>query len=327
MSCLIHDVMILVLFLLPLSCSLGAEGNSENVRDYREDMRLFVQDISGYARKNSSGFIIIPQNGQEIISSAGETDSPLKQDYLNAIDGCGREDLFYGYSEDNKKTPSSESEYMLRLCRVFQENGKTVLTTDYCSDTDKMDDSSEQNQKEGFISFAAPRRDLTVIPDYPLPVFEENSEPVRELREARNFLYLINSENYSDKDQFLDAVADTNFDMVIVDLFHNEDPFTEEELIRIKYKKNGGKRLLICYMSIGEAEDYRYYWNSSWKKNPPSWLEGENPDWEGNYKVRYWYPEWQNLIFGSPASYLDRILEAGFDGVYLDIIDGFEYFE
>ena len=30
---------------------------------------------------------------------------------------------------------------------------------------------------------------------------------------------------------------------------------------------------------------------------------------------------------GSPDAYLDRILAAGFDGVYLDIIDAFEYFE
>ena len=27
------------------------------------------------------------------------------------------------------------------------------------------------------------------------------------------------------------------------------------------------------------------------------------------------------------SSYLEKIIGAGFDGVYLDIIDGFEYFE
>ena len=25
----------------------------------------------------------------------------------------------------------------------------------------------------------------------------------------------------------------------------------------------------------------------------PAWLERENPDWDGNYKVRYWHPDWQ----------------------------------
>ena len=84
-------------------------------------------------------------------------------------------------------------------------------------------------------------------------------------------------------------------------------------------------RLVIAYMSIGEAEDYRYYWEPAWSVNPPSWLETEN--WEGNYKVRYWDSDWQKIIFGNEDSYLKKVLDAGFDGVYLDIIDAFEYFE
>jgi cysteinyl-tRNA synthetase len=80
-------------------------------------------------------------------------------------------------------------------------------------------------------------------------------------------------------------------------------------------------------LSIGEAEDYRYYWQTDWRTGNPSWIAEENPDWEGNYKVKYWEPEWQDIIYGNNNSYLIRILGAGFDGVYLDIIDAFEYFE
>ena len=86
-------------------------------------------------------------------------------------------------------------------------------------------------------------------------------------------------------------------------------------------------------MSIGEAEDYRWYWQSAWDANgdgtpdagAPAWLGPSNPDWPGNYKVRYWDPAWQATIFGSPESYLDKIIAAGYDGVYLDIVDGYEY--
>lgn len=84
---------------------------------------------------------------------------------------------------------------------------------------------------------------------------------------------------------------------------------------------------MIAYMSIGEAEDYRYYWQTEWEINPPSWLAEENPNWPGNYKVRYWDLAWQEIIYGNDNSYLKKILDAGFDGVYLDIIDTFEYFE
>lgn len=80
-------------------------------------------------------------------------------------------------------------------------------------------------------------------------------------------------------------------------------------------------------MSIGEAEDYRYYWDESWTVGSPSWLKEENPEWEGNYKVEYWDTNWQAIILGSENAYLDKIIDAGFDGVYLDIIEAFEYFE
>jgi cysteinyl-tRNA synthetase, unknown class len=77
----------------------------------------------------------------------------------------------------------------------------------------------------------------------------------------------------------------------------------------------------VSYLSIGEAEDYRYYYQSGWNTNPPSWLGQDNPDWPGNAKVKYWEPEWQNIVLG----YLDKIIESGFDGIYLDIVDGYEY--
>ena len=75
-------------------------------------------------------------------------------------------------------------------------------------------------------------------------------------------------------------------------------------------------------MSIGEAEDYRFYWRSGWDERGPPWLADENPDCPGNHKVRYWDPGWQAIVF----EYADRLLAAGFDGAYLDIIDAYEYF-
>ena len=80
-------------------------------------------------------------------------------------------------------------------------------------------------------------------------------------------------------------------------------------------------------MSIGEAEDYRYYWKDSWDSDTPSWIKNQNFSWRGNYKVEYWNAEWQDIIYRGPDNYLDKIMEAGFDGVYMDIIDAFEYFE
>jgi cysteinyl-tRNA synthetase len=60
---------------------------------------------------------------------------------------------------------------------------------------------------------------------------------------------------------------------------------------------------------------------------PPDWLDKENPNWKGNFKVRYWHKDWQDIILNKHNGYLQKIIQAGFNGVYLDIIDAFEYYE
>lgn len=296
--------------------------------DFKQEMRNFVQGISRYAKDIDSSFVIIPQNGSELATVNGEENGNPETTYLNAIDGQGQEDLYYGYDNDDQATSQEDNAYLKSFLNIEKNAGVNILVADYCSTHTKMDNSYSQNNANSYISFAAPERDLNVIPNYPLSPYNVNSNDINSLSEAKNFLYLINPENYSSKQDFIQAVSQTNYDIVLMDLFFNDNQeFTLSEISALKTKHNGGKRLVICYMSIGEAEDYRYYWQSDWDKNKPNWLDKENPNWKGNYKVWYWETEWQNIIYGNNNSYLKKILDAGFDGVYLDIIDAFEYYE
>lgn len=315
----------LCFFLVFAAC--GGEDDEGTTDEYKQKMREFVQDISAYTRSTKSDFIIIPQNGQELVTVNGQEDGSEATEYLNAIDGVGREDLFYGYDEDDISTPVNEQEYMIAFLDLCEKNEVQVLTTDYCSTHPKMDDSYNRNSMKGYISFAASERELNSIPDYPSVPFNQNNNNILTLKDARNFLYLINTENFASKENFIAAVKETDYDLIIMDLFFNDGAFTSLEIEQLKMKKNGGARLVICYMSIGEAENYRYYWNAQWTVGKPTWLQEVNPDWPGNYKVKYWEKEWQDIIYGNDNSYTKKIMTAGFDGVYLDIIDAFEYFE
>ena len=87
---------------------------------------------------------------------------------------------------------------------------------------------------------------------------------------------------------------------------------------QISELKNNGI-VPLGYIGIGEAETYRYYWTENFNNN--SFLGIENEDWDENYKVRYWDEKWQNIVF----NYLDKLIDAGFDGAYLDIVDAYEY--
>jgi cysteinyl-tRNA synthetase len=291
-------------------------------------MRDFVIEISTYAKAMEPSFAVIPQNGIELVTLDGEHDGPLSSTYLEAIDGHGQEDLFYGYDRDDRASPSGETSYLRGFLDRSLSQGKLILVTDYCSTHGNMNDSYERNHAAGYVSFAAPSRELDRVPGYPEPVFNENGDEITGLQQVKNFLYLINPGGFPTREALVQAIAATNYDLLIMDLYDADNqPFTPVDLSQMKIKANGGTRLVVAYMSIGEADDYRYYWESEWKKDPPSWMDGENPDWEGNYKVRYWEEEWQAIIYGSQDSYLGRILEAGFDGVYLDIIDAYEYYE
>ena len=139
-----------------------------------------------------------------------------------------------------------------------------------------------------------------------------------------DFVYQLQNINLS-------AIGNTRFDLVIMDYSRDgsgERKFTANEIKALK-NSPGGPKLVLSYMSIGEAEDYRWYWQKRWDADrngkpdagAPAWLGPSNPDWPGNYKVRYWNPAWQQIVY----AYVDKILAAGYDGVYLDVVDAYQY--
>lgn len=152
-------------------------------------------------------------------------------------------------------------------------------------------------------------------------------------------------------------IARSPYDLVVVDYTRNGDParpLKAAEIARMKRKPDGGRRIVLAYVSVGEAEDYRFYWDQRWietatpdepsaaqgapdAKAPaeptkpdrwvsaaaPPWLGDESETWSGNFAVKYWDPSWQQLMFGTPQSFVERVLALGFDGVYLDRVDAY----
>ncbi len=317
-----------VLFLfMVFQCSSDNNISQSTGIDYREEMRTFVIEISKFSKSQNPNFIVIPQNGHELLSQNGEPDGKPATSYLAAIDALGQEDLFYGYEGEDTPTKTEDTNYINDFLKIGKSNGKEVLITDYISTPEEIDDSFNKNSSLGYLSFAAYSRSLNTIPRYPVTKRNENSSDINSIRQAKNFLYLLDDGEFETKDSILRAISQTNYDVVIMDAFYDTTAFSSADLEIIQTKKNGGKRLLIAYMSIGESGDFRYYWKDEWKPGTPTWLDNENPNWEGNFKVKYWDSDWQKYIYGTENSYLQKILDAGFDGVYLDIIDAFWYYE
>lgn len=299
--------------------------------DFRQEMRDFIGGISAAAKIVDSSFLIIPQNGQDILTTNGEPDGPLATSYAAAIDGFGREDVFYGYVEDDVATPAVERDRLLAFLARFEAEGVEALVTDYCSTANFVDNSFSSNESLGYASFAADDRELRTIPPRPAAPFNENADDITSLGDVKNFLYLLNPEMFKSRENYLSTLAATNFDLLLIDPFVFEfsagTQLTAKEVASLKTKANGGTRLVIAYMSIGEAEDFRHYWDPLWDDDPPAWIEEENSNFPGDFKVQYWVKEWQDIIFGQKDSFLTLLLDADFDGTYLDLIDAFEFFE
>jgi cysteinyl-tRNA synthetase, unknown class len=128
-----------------------------------------------------------------------------------------------------------------------------------------------------------------------------------------------------------DVLASVPYDAIVIDYSRDgrdETALTTADVARLKVKPDGKPRVVLAYMSIGEAESYRFYWKRRWSDfwlipnviTAPAWRGNLNGDWGGNYAVRYWEPEWQAIIIGD-GGYLDRLVKAGFDGVWLDKVD------
>ena len=192
-------IMVIVTVLIS-GYSNGSNDSSDSTAppaaiDYRQDMRSFVQSISSYAKGTTSNFIIIAQNGHELLTENGEEIGPLATYYISAIDGVGREDLFYGYDEDNEATPEFERDYMINFMDIAENKNIEVLTTDYCWTQSFVNDSYNQNDARGYISFAADHRELDNVPAYPATPHNVNAFDITALSKAKNFLYLLDADS------------------------------------------------------------------------------------------------------------------------------------
>lgn len=280
--------------------------------DYRGEMRQLIEYIDD---KLPEEYIVIQQNAVDLYFEEGE----LRREWLVEIDGISQESIYYGDPRYNDKTPSSYRKVLEKRLKEVREEGLSVFTTNYTKSFWHKWTSDREAKGTGFINYNVPNREASQINE---KILNKNTDEVKTLHDVKNFLYLLNPERYRSKREYIDTLAKTDYDLLIIDAFFKGKPLSAKDIERIRYKRNGGRRLVVSYLSIGEAEDYRHYWKKKWSKIPPEWLEEENSRWEGNYVVRYWHREWYKIIEG----YTERIVEAGFDGVFLDTVDTYYYY-
>ncbi|HID61945.1 MAG TPA: hypothetical protein EYP49_04275 [Anaerolineae bacterium] len=164
----------------------------------------------------------------------------------------------------------------------------------------------------------------TVAPAVPTA---ETPPPDRTPSEARladvsHWFYVI---NVNLEPEMVERIAASEYDMVVLDFIPSEENNTDYPMADVIAQLHNAPhpKLVIAYIDIGQAEDYRTCWQPGWGIGNPEWIAGTDPDgWEGNFPVAYWYDEWRQIWLGE-GGYLQAILDVGFDGVYLDWVEAY----
>ena len=144
----------------------------------------------------------------------------------------------------------------------------------------------------------------------------------KQLETAEHWFYYLGFD--PDKEVFQQIVVST-YDLVVLEPIITERENTDFPIRqRVKELHNAAiPKIVLAYIDIGEAEEWRTYWQPDWHIGHPEFIQGDDPDgWEGNYPVAYWQDEWKD-IWLKKDGILDQLIAVGFDGVYLDWIEGY----
>lgn len=307
--------------------NLGTDTSKPSVQ-FTEEMRAYVIAISRWAKSYRSDFSVVAMNGLELteflettLFAARGTAEPAR-DYVRALDGILTEAPFYGYENYGEKTKEAETKYILGYLERLKYEGLQYLVVDYTNKAEEMQAARKQLSGLDALYYAAPPpgKQLSSLAKIPRTPIGSNPHVIDNLRQAKNFAMVLDSAPYGTKEAYLEALSDTNYDMLIIDPFHRGTiPLTYDDMKRLRYKKTGTPRTIMAYLNIGTAETFRYYWKSNWRTGSPDFIGEGNllSRWGQEHHVYFWKREWQSLFYGSEDSYLGGIMKLGFDGVLL----------
>jgi len=303
-----------------------------DLTDFREEMRTLIQRISEYAQTLNPRFAVVPNGGLELLEKVDPVDDRKvfpARGFMRTIRALVVQSPSHGFTKPDEKTPKEVQDEKLRLIKLAQANDIKILSMDFATKPATVRAAISFARKNKFAPFVAHRFPdaLTSLPPFPTRPPNENPKSILTIADAQNFVYISDGSAMGRQDEFALKMHDTNFDMVVVDVFHGRQPLSRQAVETLKYKKLGARRMVLARMDIGTAANYRYYWQENWRPGAPSWVRGPYPNDPDRFFVEYWRQGWQGLMYGNPDSFVFGAYRQGYDGVLLEGIDAYKFFE
>jgi cysteinyl-tRNA synthetase, unknown class len=205
---------------------------------------------------------------------------------------------------------------------AMRSEGRNVLTIESCDDKKALETAYRDAIRDHVTPYVK-------VGDGPLedaprahPSFE-NAKEILTVANARNWLPVLRSDKFGTKGKFVEALANTNYDILLVDVVHRRSEFlVKSDVQQLKFKKLGPRRLVFAVMPLGRAYDWRWYWQSGWEVGNPAFIFAHD-DKPGTYLTDLGSGEWRGVL----GKYMAGIVDLGFDGVVFDDVGTYLWFE
>lgn len=301
--------------------------------DLREEMRKFVQSATVYVRQQRPNFAVVAEGGLDLLVKTDEIDklivSPAHA-YARAIDGIIVPGLFFEKPDKpGTETTPVKLAAKLALLEYARAARLKIMAVDFVADADQAQLAIQRAAENGFIPFPVTRPIpyINSLPRGPARPFRENGESVISFPGVRNFMMMGDSRPFGREDEYALALHDTNFDALIVDVFHGRIPLSRQAVETLKYKKLGAKRLVLARIDVSSIAAGSFFWKQGWREGHPNFIGSPMVGDPDRHWVQYWRTNWQRIVSGNENSYLFGVMAQGFDGVVLAGLDAYRQFE
>ena len=139
-------------------------GEDGPLLDFREQLRIFIQRISAYARKENPNFVVIAKGSPELLTKIDVIDIEkvsTARTYIRSIDGILVDGLFFGQEIVGEPTKPERLEKTLNYVRLAKKNNLNVMVMDYVKNTQQAEQSYIFSQELELTPFVANAKGVT----------------------------------------------------------------------------------------------------------------------------------------------------------------------
>ena len=314
----------------------------DSIHNYRAEMRDNLLMLIDYARKHNPDFQVLSHEGQELLyKSRWEYELEGYNRVREKKDGAYDPVFLFHKDLGNQEPAPGTPEYRYLnavnavvlnnyYCGSGREEDVTInhglghISIEHCADDQELDGAIVRSLLDRKAVYLFTDRGNAFRSLSGQPLINDSARNIETAKDARNAAFLLDDRNYASKESLISDVTRSNYDIIVVNpLFQNKTPFTPEDVRRMQFKKNGGRRLLVAALNVSEASPRDYFWKRRWQKGNPAWLARESFVTPDAFITRYWSEEWRQIL----SRHFKDIVDSGYDGAFFTGIENHRYFE